>query len=98
MPLKVTTSDATDITSSSATLNGEVVEGSTEGLVKGFVYGRFENPDLTDNVVNVSGSELGVYSYELSGLPNNAQYYVRAYAINLTDTAFGSEIDFKTNL
>jgi nucleoside recognition membrane protein YjiH len=97
-PLKVVTNQVSDITSSSAILHGEITQGSLIELEKGFVYGRFENPDFTNTVVPVAGAKLGEYSYEVTGLPNNTQYYVKAYAINNKDTVLGAQVDFKTNL
>jgi Na+/melibiose symporter-like transporter len=41
-------------------------------------------------------SGTGAFTNNLTGLSKNTTYYVRAYAINEADTAYGNQISFKT--
>lgn len=91
----VTTSAVTDIGSSAATANGEVVDaGGGTILERGFAWGTAPNPTVTaDNKLVVSGT-IGVFSGTLAGLTSNVLYHVRAYAINEAGIAYGADVFF----
>ena len=76
----LTTSDVTDITDVSATLNGTITPPSCIDSVtsQGFVSSENELPTIEDNVVIKNGVEV---SYNLSGLNQNTKYYVRTFRI-----------------
>jgi LPXTG-motif cell wall-anchored protein len=72
-------------------MEGTVADaGSSSILERGFVYSTSTGPDLSDTVAVVSGT-TGSFSFESSTLTNGT-YYVRAYAINASETSYGSEI------
>lgn len=72
-------------------MEGTVADaGSSSILERGFVYSTSTGPDLSDTVAAVPGT-TGSYSFESSTLTNGT-YYVRAYAINASETSYGSEI------
>lgn len=86
----------TGVTTSGATLNGEVTsDGGATILERGFVYATAENPTLNDNKVTVAGS-TGPFSAVLAGLSPGTTYYVRAYATNSVDTGYGDNVPFTT--
>jgi len=79
-----------------AVLSGEVT--ATGGLAvsaRGFAWGRQPNPTISGAVV-ASGSGLGAFSSNLSNIPLNTTFFVRAYATNLIGTAYGAELSFTT--
>jgi hypothetical protein len=94
----LTTQAATDITETSATLNGVIsivsenceVPNNTE---QGFVYSFEIQPTLEDTQVNVNGTNS---STTIEGLEANTTYYVRSFLTNTLGEFYGNEIDFTT--
>ena len=94
----LTTEAATDITETSATLNGVIsivsenceVPNNTE---QGFVYSTEIQPTLDDTQVNVNGTNI---STNIEGLTPNTTYYVRAFLTNNFGDFYGDEISFIT--
>ena len=93
----VTTTSISEITHSSATVEGEVTgDGGAEVTERGVVYNTSSNP-TTANTKKVSGKGVGSFSVVLSNLSKGVTYYVRAYAINNEGTSYGEERAFTTN-
>jgi uncharacterized protein (TIGR02145 family) len=93
----VTTDSATGITSSSATLGGNVTQdGGSPVTSRGVAYGLSTNPTTSGNITT-DGSGVGAFVSTLSGLTASTTYYVRAYATNGVGTAYGNEISYSTN-
>jgi len=94
----LTTQAATDITETSATLNGVIsivsenceVPNNTE---QGFVYSTEIQPTLEDIQINVNGTNILT---TIEGLTPNTTYYVRAFLTNTLGDFYGDEIDFMT--
>mgnify|MGYP006076434363 CR=1 FL=1 len=94
----LTTEAATDITETSATLNGVIsivsencdVPNNTE---QGFVYSTEIQPTLEDIQVNVNGTNI---STTIDGLVPNTTYYVRAFLTNNFGDFYGDEVSFTT--
>ena len=94
----LTTQAVTDITETSATLNGVIsivsencdVPNNTE---QGFVYSTEIQPTLADIQVNVNGTNI---STTVEGLTPNTTYYVRSFLTNTIGDFYGDEIDFMT--
>ena len=94
----LTTEAATDITETSATLNGVIsivsencdVPNNTE---QGFVYSTEIQPTLEDIQVNVNGTNI---STTIEGLTPNTTYYVRSFLTNTLGEFYGDEISFST--
>ena len=95
-PPTVSTSPASSVGSTTATLNGVII--STGGITvseTGFAYGL--DPTLTTGVsTSTLGSSASPFSQDLTGLIASTTYYFRAYAINLAGTGFGGIQSFFT--
>ncbi len=93
----VQTLEATNIGVDTLTSGGVVInEGSTSVTERGLCWSITSPPMLTDNKIQV-GAGLGEFSENLTELDTSTTYYIRAYAINAYDTAFGL-IDTVTTL
>jgi hypothetical protein len=90
----VSTSSATILTSTSATVGGNV---TCDGAVteRGVYWGASENPVLTGTKVPL-GSGTGPFSTNLSGLDPEITYFVIAYAINIDGITYGVQKTFTT--
>lgn len=93
----LTTTSITNITASSATSGGNITsDGGTTITNRGVCYATTSNPTTSNNFV-LSGTGIGSFTSNLSGLVPNTTYYVRAFAINAMGTAYGSQYSFKTS-
>lgn len=92
----VTTFVITDITQTSATSGGDVIDdGGTSVTAKGVCWSTSQNPTTDDNYT-VDGNGTGIFTSYLIGLFENTTYYVRAYATNEVGAAYGNELLFNT--
>ena len=92
----VTTTPATDISYTSATVGGKVTEdGGASVTERGVVYSTNQSPTTEDSKV-VIGSGLGEFTCSLTDLQDATTYYARAYAVNSIGTAYGEEVSFTT--
>lgn len=97
-PSKVTTSNATSISSMGAILNGYVAQVGNPGYTeKGFCYAQNPNPTITTNKRVVSGTGKGDYSYSLTDLEYQTTYYYRAYVIQNNTPIYGNVVSFTTS-
>jgi uncharacterized protein (TIGR02145 family) len=62
---------------------------------RGVFWGTSQNPAVTGIKLQI-GTGKGLFQTNLTGLAANTTYYVCAYAINGTGTAFGEQISFTT--
>lgn len=94
----ITTNSATNITETTATLNGNVTsDGGATITQRGFYWSSTDNtPDSDDNPTAVSGT-TGSFSKSLTGLTPNTTYYYVAFATNSQGTKTGAVQSFKTN-
>ena len=94
----LTTEAVTDITETSATLNGVIsivsenceVPNNTE---QGFVYSTEIQPTLEDIQINVNGTNI---STTIESLEPNTTYYVRAFLTNNFGEFYSNEFSFST--
>jgi len=88
--------DTTNITNTTAILEGEVKATGWEDVTeRGVALGLtkdFTAPDLTFN----SGNGEGIYQVTATGLTPDQIYYYKAYAVNKIGTRYGKEYSFKT--
>jgi len=90
----VTTSSATSIDTTSATLNGNVTSDGGDAVTeRGFYYSTVYPTD--DNIT--SGSGTGAFNSPITGLEPNTTYYVQAYAINSVGETRGDVVSFTTS-
>ncbi|MCX6266199.1 MAG: hypothetical protein NTW16_02420, partial [Bacteroidetes bacterium] len=93
----VTTSDVTNITTTTATCGGTVTsDGGALVTARGVCWSTAQNPTIADNHTT-DGSGTGTFMSNLTGLiPNATLYYVRAYATNSMGIAYGNELSFRS--
>ncbi len=95
----LTTGAVTQITRTTATLNGVIsiisenceVPNNTE---QGFVYSTSIQPTLDDAKINVNGTNISSY---LENLIPNTTYYVRSFLSNNFGQFYGNEVSFTTS-
>ena len=92
----VTSSAATSITASGATLHGNVTAtGGGNYETRIFEWG-YPSGNYTDNWTSVGSYGTGTFSQAISGLSANTTYYWRAGAINNGDAGYSGELSFAT--
>ncbi len=90
--VSITTTEATSVTASSATIGGNITDdGGRPVLVRGICYGTSQSPDLNDDHTE-DGSGSGTFSHNITGLSSSTTYYARAYATNRNGTYYSSNI------
>ena len=92
----VTTTQATNISYTSATVGGNVTsDGGASVTERGVCYSTSANP-TTSNTKVTSGTGTGSFTCNLTDLQDGTTYYARAYAVNSKGTAYGEEVNFTT--
>jgi uncharacterized protein (TIGR02145 family) len=96
----LTTTSVNKITETSAISGGNVTDdGNTQIVSRGIVWSRTQQPTIETNMDLVeSGSGLGLFEIEITGLEGNTQYFVRAFASNEIGTSYGNQQEFITLL
>jgi len=93
-PSAVTTSDATDITTTSATLNGDLGNlGTALSVAVSFEYGTTTSYGGTTAVQ--AKTEAGAFSADITGLLPGTTYHFRAVAVG-DGTSYGNDGSFTT--
>ncbi len=93
----VTTTTATNITSTSAVCGGNVTaDGGYTVTQRGVCYSTTPNP-TTGGMHTTDGSGTGSFVSNLTGLTAGTTYYYRAYATNAMGTVYGEERTMNTN-
>ncbi len=92
----VTTSAASSITDTTATLNGTISSiGTSSPTVRGFAVGLTTAYGAT---TTESGSfSTGAFTTSATSLSCNTLYHFRAYATNINGTGYGSDTTFTTS-
>jgi uncharacterized protein (TIGR02145 family) len=94
----LTTVIPSSITATEAVCGGNITfNGDASVTTRGVCWSTSHNPSLSDSWV-ASGSGIGNYSCNISGLAFGTTYYVRAYATNNYGTGYGNEVTFTTLL
>lgn len=94
--ITVSTNDATEITSSSATCGGNVtVTGEVTITARGICYGTSHTPTI-ENAHTSDSQGAGSFASHLTNLSENTTYYVRAYAQTASEVVYGGEVNFTT--
>jgi hypothetical protein len=93
----VITTSISSISDTTASGGGEVTDDAGEPVtVRGICWSTFSGPVVTGNHTT-DGSGTGIFASALKGLLPNTTYYVRAYASNYYNTAYGNEVSFTTS-
>ena len=92
-----TTNDAVVLSYQSATLGGKITaDGGKAVTEKGVVYATTTAPTIHTGTKVAMGSGSGDFSQDVTGMVQATKYYVRSYAINNVDTAYGDQKSFST--
>jgi uncharacterized protein (TIGR02145 family) len=94
---KLTTSEVTNITTTSATSGGNITDdGGFPLTVCGVCWNITGSPTINDNKTT-DGADTGSFINQLTGLDPSTTYNVRFYATNTNTTNYGNEITFITD-
>ena len=92
----VTTTAISDVDKTTATGGGNVTaDGGATVTARGICWSTSQNPTI-DGSHTTDGTGTGSFTSSMTGLATNTTYYVRAYATNSADTAYGEELSFTT--
>ncbi|MEI7830052.1 MAG: FISUMP domain-containing protein [Prolixibacteraceae bacterium] len=92
----ITTTSTSSITSTSATLGGNISsDGGTAVTARGVCWSTATAPTIA-NTKTSDGTGTGSFTSSISGLTAGTTYYVRSYATNSAGTAYGNEVSFTT--
>ncbi len=93
----VSTYNISNISSTSASGGGNVTSnGGSTVTARGVCWRTTSNPTISDNHTS-DGSGTGSFTSTITGLSPGTTYYVRAYAINNSGTAYGNTVSFTTS-
>lgn len=94
----VATDSVSGIGFDSALVQGNITYlGAPNPTQHGVVWSTSENPTVADNKTKKGAATgTGTFTSEVTGLNPNTTYYVRAYATNSAGTAYGDQVEFKT--
>lgn len=93
---QIVTQPVTPLSSTSAYGGGNITsEGTSLVTQRGVCWSLTPNPTLANNFT-IDGSGLGAFGSDLLPLQPGTLYYVRAYAVNTTGTAYGNTQLFNT--
>jgi len=90
----VTTSTVSNITQTTATGGGNVTSG-VNVTERGICWSTTQNP-TTSGTHSSSGTGIGSFTANMTGLSANTTYFVRAYVVNEVGTSYGNEVSFTT--
>ena len=93
----VTTINISSVTTTTATSGGNITsDGGTPVTMKGVCWNTTGNPTVNDPKTS-DGQGIGPYVSNITGLTSSTKYFVRAYAVNSVDIAYGNEVSFITD-
>lgn len=96
VPPTVSTSNASDIGTTYATLNGNITATGGENCdYRGFQWG-LSSGNYSDNWTGSGSFGTGAFDHQITSLSDNTTYYYRAIAHNSAGWGYGSEVEFST--
>jgi len=94
--ISLTTSTISSITAFTATSGGTISsDGGAPVIERGLCWNTSPSP-TTANKKTASGSSVGSFTANITGLTLGTTYYVRTYATNSVGTSYGNEVSFTT--
>ncbi len=94
--IALTTDTVTAITQTTAQSGGTITsDGGDTITARGVCWSTAQSPSIADSLTSDSIG-IGSFTSSITGLTDSTTYFVRAYAINRTDTAYGNERTFTT--
>jgi uncharacterized protein (TIGR02145 family) len=92
----LTTREISNITNTTATGGGSITnDGGNSITEKGICWSTSPNPTISDSKT-IDGTGTATFTSFMTGLSASSTYYVRAYATNITGTAYGNQQTFTT--
>ena len=92
----VTTTTVSNISATTAQGGGNVTgNGGFPVTARGICWNTVGNPDINGSHIS-SGTGNGTFTANMTGLTPNTTYHVRAYATNISGTAYGEDKSFTT--
>jgi hypothetical protein len=92
----LTTDTVTAITATTAVSGGNITaDGGSAITARGVCWNTSTNPTVANSMTS-DGTGTGAFVSNLTQLMTATTYYVRSYAINAADTAYGNERTFMT--
>lgn len=96
-PPKVTLSVISDTTQTSAKATAVITSDSGSAITsRGFVWAKSTGPDTTLATKVKSGTGIGSFEANITGLTSNTRYFVRSFAANAKGVTYGTEVEFTT--
>ena len=97
-PPTVSTTAASNITSSTATSGGNITNDFGYTITaRGVCWSTSPNPTTAEPKTTQTGT-TGFFTSNISGLTQNTLYYVRAYATSASGTSYGAQVSFTTTM
>jgi hypothetical protein len=94
----LSTTTMSSITQTSAISGGNITsDGNAAVTARGVCWSTSTSPTTSGTTKTSDGTGVGVFTSSITGLTANTTYYVRAYAINSVNTAYGNEVNFTTS-
>ena len=93
----ISTTAVTNVSSTGATSGGTITDDGGSGVTqRGICWADHSGPTIADSITK-DGSGSGLFTSTVTGLNAKTTYYVRAYAVNASGTAYGNELNFTTS-
>jgi uncharacterized protein (TIGR02145 family) len=92
----VSTGDATELTTTTSSIKGSVIDLGNGAASYGHCYGTASGVTLDGSKTSLGIPSSGDFTSHLTGLTPGTKYYYRAYLSNGQETAYGEEKSFNT--
>jgi len=93
----LTTASITSIGDTSASGGGNITsDGGAAITVRGVCWSTTPGPTTALGTKTADGTGSGTFTSSVTGLTENTEYFIRAYATNSVGTAYGNELNFTT--
>ncbi len=96
---EVVTQGIKNYTTSSITIEGEVMNECGEGTERGIIWGYDDNLSIENAAGDIKcGSGKGLFEGSINNIQTQVQYYTRAYAKNTAGIVYGDKIQFRYDI